>query len=64
MNDTQVFRLVLVLPMPEAEALARLAKDQLRPMREQAHYLLRASLIAERVLPEPTPKPSTEGRPQ
>lgn len=65
MNEPRTFRLVLVLPMHEATALARLAEKELRPMREQAHYLLRASLITEGALPDPAPTPqlATEGRP-
>lgn len=61
MEQEQTFRIVVVLPKSEAEALARVARREVRNLRDQAYYLVRAGLIANGELePAPHPKPTTE----
>lgn len=49
----QNFRIMVVLPKPEAEALARIAQREVRNLREQAFYLVREALVAKGELPAP-----------
>lgn len=58
----QTFRIMVTLPKPEAEALARIARREVRGLRDQAFYLVRESLVAKGELPAPVaPQPTPEG---
>jgi hypothetical protein len=49
----QTFRIMVVLPKPEAEALARVARREIRNLRDQASYMVREALVAKGELPAP-----------
>jgi hypothetical protein len=55
----KTYRVTLKLSEPEAIALARLAQADLRDMRTQAHFYVRAKLVEAGILPalaaEPLP---------
>jgi hypothetical protein len=61
MMAEQTFRVVLIMPRPEAEALARIAQREIRNLREQASYLVREALVAHGELRQETPaEPNAE----
>jgi hypothetical protein len=42
----QTFRITVILPKTEAEALARIARREVRNLRDQAYVLVRTGLVA------------------
>ena len=56
-------RLTVILSDKEREALQAMAQSQLRPLRDQARYLLREGLIERGLLEQPEPEPRAGGRP-
>lgn len=55
MNE-RTYHIGINLPEPEALAISRLAKAELRDLKSQAHYLLKTKLIELGVLIEDTPQ--------
>jgi len=51
--NRDVIRLTLVLPIGEADILAKLARSQYRDIRGQAHYMITQALAESGLLPDP-----------